>query len=56
MQEDQCKDDAEKAAYCDRLLNLLKEKVDRASTSSEKINTFKDCPRLLVNQSCTRLS
>ena len=37
MQEDQSRDDAEKAASYDRLLNLLKEKVDKASTSSEKI-------------------
>ena len=37
MQEDQCRDDAEKAASYDRLLNLLKEKVDKASKSSEKI-------------------
>ena len=37
MQEDQSRDDGEKAASYDRLLNLLKEKVDKASTSSEKI-------------------
>ena len=36
MQEDQSRDDAEKTAFYDRLLNLLKEKVDKASTSSEK--------------------
>ena len=36
MQEDQPRDDAEKTAFYDRLLNLLKEKVDKASTSSEK--------------------
>ena len=52
MLENQSRDDAEEAASYDRLLNLLKEKVDKASTSSEKINNH---PRLLVNQSCTRL-
>ena len=34
MQEDQSRYDAEKAASYDILLNLLKEKVDKASTSS----------------------
>ena len=38
MQKDQSRDDAEKAASYDRLLNLLKAKVDKASTSSEKLN------------------
>ena len=37
MQEDQSRYDAEKAASYDILLNLLKEKVDKASTSSAKI-------------------
>ena len=38
MQEDQCRDYAEKAASYNKLLNLLKEKVDKARTSSEKLN------------------
>ena len=33
---DQSRDDAEKAASSDRLLKLLKEKVDKTSTTSEK--------------------
>ena len=37
MQEDQSRDDAEKATSYDRLLNLLKEKIDKASTRSKKI-------------------
>ena len=44
MQEDQCRDDAEKAASYDKLLNLLKEKVDKASTSSEKIKLLTIAP------------
>ena len=44
MQEDQCRDDAEKAASYDRLLNLLKEKADKASTSSEKIKLLTIAP------------
>ena len=44
MQEDQCGDDAEKVACCATLLNLLKEKVDKASTSSEKITLLKIAP------------
>ena len=44
MQEDQSRDDAEKAASYDRLLNLLKEKVDKASTSSEKIKLLTIAP------------
>ena len=36
MQEDQSRDDAEKAASSDRLLKLLEEKVDKTSTTSEK--------------------
>ena len=38
------KDGAEKAASYDRLLNLLKEKVDKASTSSEKIKFLTIAP------------
>ena len=37
MQKDQSRDDAEKAASYDRLLNLLKEKIDKAITRSKKI-------------------
>ena len=45
MQEDQSRNDAEKAASYDRLLNLLKAKVDKASTSSEKIKLLTIAPR-----------
>ena len=38
MQEDQSSDNAKKAASYNRLLNLLREKVDKASTSFEKLN------------------
>ena len=44
MQEDQCRDDAEKATSYDRLLNLLKEKVDKASTSSKKVKLLTIAP------------
>ena len=44
MYEDQSKYDAEKAGSYDRLLNLLKEKVDKASTSSEKIKLLTIAP------------
>ena len=37
MQVYQSREDAEKAAAYDRLLNLLKKKVVKPSTSSEKI-------------------
>ena len=44
MQEDQSRDDAEKAASYDRILNLLKEKVDKASPNSEKIRLVAIAP------------
>ena len=44
MQEDQSRDDAEKDASYDRTFNLLKEKVDKASTSSEKIKLLTIAP------------
>ena len=44
MQEDHHCDDAEKATFYDSLTNLLKEKVDKASTSSEKIKLLTTTP------------
>ena len=44
MQEDQCRDDTEKAASYGRLLNLLKGKVDKESTSSEEIKLLTIAP------------
>ena len=44
MQEEHHWDDAEKATFYDRLINLLKEKVDKASKSSEKIKLLTTTP------------
>ena len=44
IEEDQSRDDAEKAVSYDRLLNLLKEEVDKATISSEKIKLLTIAP------------
>ena len=44
MQEGQSRNGAEKTASYDRLLNLLKEKVEKASTKPEKIKLLTIAP------------